>query len=200
MTDPVRDDELRDFFRYVIELLERLGVPYMVVGGFAAILYGEPRLTIDVDILVDMQVSHIRPFVAAFPIKTYYVSEEAIRDSLQRRYPFNVLQSRTGAKVDLVPLPFDPFSRAAFQARRRVVYDSRGHSAMFITAENIILAKLVAHKNTGSDKHLSDVRGVLVAQWGELDLESIRRGARGSGTLETFERIFETVRQEMEGD
>ncbi len=45
--EPVRDYELRAFFTYVIEVLERLGIPYMVVGGFAAIMYGEPRLTID---------------------------------------------------------------------------------------------------------------------------------------------------------
>jgi hypothetical protein len=35
----------------------------MVVGGFAAIFYGEHRLTLDVDVVVDMQIRHIRPFV-----------------------------------------------------------------------------------------------------------------------------------------
>jgi hypothetical protein len=192
------DYDLRGFFTYVIEVLENLNIPYMVVGGFAAILYGEPRLTIDVDILIDMQPLHIRPFVAAFPIADYYVSEEAIRDSLQRCYPFNVIEPRTGAKVDLVPLPYDAFSRAAFQARQRVVYDSAGHAAMFITPENIILAKLIAHCNTGSDKHLRDIRGVLITQWGELDLDAIRESAQASGTLPQFELIFDAVRREME--
>jgi hypothetical protein len=195
---PAQDYDLRDFFTYVIEVLEDLNIPYMVVGGFAAILYGEPRLTIDVDILVDMQPLHIRPFVAAFPISDYYVSEEAIHDSLQRRYPFNVIEPRTGAKVDLVPLPYDAFSRAAFQSRQRVVYDAAGHAAMFITPENIILAKLIAHRNTGSDKHLRDIRGVLITQWGELDLDAIRESAHASGTLPQFDLIFDAARREME--
>lgn len=151
--EPVRDYELKAFFTSVIEVLEQLEIPYMVVGGFAAIFYGEPRLTIDVDIVVDMKWNHIDPFVAAFPISDYYVSEEGIRGSLQRRYPFNVIQPTTVAKVDLVPLPRDPFTRAAFRRCQRMEYDEAGHSATFITAEDIIVAKLIAYRETESDKH-----------------------------------------------
>ena len=124
MTEPVRPNELRAFFAYVIDVLERLDIPYMVVGGFAAIFYGEPRLTLDVDIVVDMKPTHISPFVAAFPIPDYYVSEEAIRDSLRRRFPFNVIQPHTGAKVDLVPLPRDTSTRFAFERRQRMGHDA----------------------------------------------------------------------------
>jgi hypothetical protein len=196
--EPVRDYELKAFFTYVIEVLENLGIPYMVVGGFAAIFYGEPRLTIDVDIVVDMEPEHIKPLVAAFPVPDYYVSEEGIRDSLQRGYPFNVIQPATGAKVDLVPLPRDPFTRSAFQRRQRLEFDEAGRSATFITPEDIIVAKLIAHRETGSDKHLRDARGVLVMQWGELDLEVIRRGARTNGVLEQFEALLEAAHREYE--
>jgi hypothetical protein len=197
--EQVRDYELKAFFTYVIEVLEHLEIPYMVVGGFAAILYGEPRLTIDVDIVVDMKSEHVRPLVAAFPIPDYYVSEEGICDSLQRRYPFNVIQPATGAKVDLVPLPHDPFTRSAFQRRQRLEYDEAGHSATFITPEDIIVAKLVAYRETGSDKHLRDVRGVLVMQWEALDLETIRRSADVNGVIEPFEELLEAVYREIEG-
>ena len=196
--EPGRDYELKAFFTYVIEVLEQLEIPYMVVGGFAAIFYGEPRLTIDMDIVVDMKWNHIGPFVAAFPIPDYYVSEEGIRDSLQRRYPFNVIQPTTGAKVDLVPLPRDPFTRAAFQRRQRMEYDEAGHSATFITAEDIIVAKLIAYRETESDKHLRDARGVLMMQWGVLDLEVVRRSARAGGVLEQFEELLEAARREIE--
>ena len=196
--EPVRDYELKAFFTYVIEVLENLGIPYMVVGGFAAIFYGEPRLTIDVDIVADMKLEHVRPLVAAFPVPDYYVSEEGIRDSLQRGYPFNVIQPATGAKVDLVPLPRDPFTRSAFQRRQRLEFDEAGRSATFITPEDIIVAKLIAHRETGSDKHLRDARGVLVMQWGELNLGAIRRGARTNGVLEQFEALLEAERWELE--
>jgi len=81
----VRDRELRDFFIYVIEVLENNDIPYMVVGGFAAIFYGEPRLTIDVDIVADMQSRHVKPFIASFASPDYYASEEGIRDQTRTR-------------------------------------------------------------------------------------------------------------------
>jgi hypothetical protein len=70
VTEPVRDYELRAFFSHVVHVLERLSIPYMVVGGFAAIFYGEPRLTLDVDVVIDMKPNHIPSFVDAFPIAT----------------------------------------------------------------------------------------------------------------------------------
>ncbi len=196
--EPVKDYELKAFFAYVIDVLERLGIPYMVVGGFAAIVHGEPRFTIDVDVVVDMKLRHARSFVAAFPVPGYYVSEEAVRDSLERRYPFNVIQPATGAKVDVIPLPRDPFSRLAFQRRRRLTYDKMGRSATFITAEDVVVAKLIAHQGTKSDMHLRDVRGVLVAQWGLLSVEAIRCSARANGVLEQFEELLEATRREIE--
>jgi hypothetical protein len=65
--EQVRDYELKAFFTYVIQVLERLDIPYMVVGGFAAIFYGEPRLTIDVDIVVDMKWEHIGSLCGGVP-------------------------------------------------------------------------------------------------------------------------------------
>ena len=196
--EPVRDYELKAFFSYVVEVLERLEIPYMVVGGFAAMFYGEPRLTIDIDIVVDMKWEQVDFFVAAFPIPDFYVSEEGIRDSLQRCDPFNVIQPTTGAKVDVVPLPQDALTREAFQRRQRMEYDESGHSAAFITPEDIVVAKLVAHQKTGSDKHLRDAYGVLITQWGELDLEAVRRSARASGVFDQLEELTAAVRQEID--
>jgi hypothetical protein len=58
------------------------------------------------------------------------------------------------------------------------------------------VAKLIAHRETESDKHL---RGVLVMQWGELDLEAVRRSTRASDMLEVFEDLLEAARREVEG-
>lgn len=178
--------------------MERLQIPYMVAGGFAAIFYGEPRLTIDVDIVADIKINHVKAFIQAFPLPEYYLSEEGVYDSLRRRYPFNVIQSTTGAKVDVVPLPDEPSTRAAFSRRQRMVYNEAGQEADFISAEDIILAKLFAFEKTGSEKHLRDARGVLVVQWGQLDLELIRRIADRSGVLAQFEQIYEAARREIE--
>lgn len=191
----VHDYELKAFFSHVIDVLERLGIPYMVVGGFAAIFYGEPRLTIDVDIVVKMSKEHVMPFVEAFPIPEYYVSEEGIRDSLVRNYPFNVIHPSTGAKIDLVPLSDDPFTREAFRRCQRMEYDETGRTAAFISAEDMILAKLRAFRETGSEKHLRDARGVLVMQEGSLDLEALRGRAESAGVLPQLDALLAGLRR-----
>jgi len=123
---------------------------------------------------------------------------EKVRDYELKAFFTYVIEPTTGAKVDLVPLPRDPFTRAAFQRRQRMIYDKAGHSASFITPEDIVVAKLVAHRETGSDKHLRDARGVLLTQWGELDLQAIRDSARQSSVLEIFEKLYQIVQKEME--
>ncbi len=190
--------ELSSFFAIVVQALERLQVPYMVAGGFAAIFYGEPRLTVDIDIVADVKLSHVQPLLEAFPFPDYYLNEEAMRDSIRRRFPFNIIQTATAAKVDLIPLPDDVFSRVAFSRRQKMVFNQAGAGAYFISAEDIVLAKLFAFEQTGSDKHLRDVKGVLVTQWGQLKLELIRRAAERRNLLQQFEQLLEAARREIE--
>jgi hypothetical protein len=201
MLQPVSPYELEDFFAYVVSVLERLSIPYMVVGGFAAITYGEIRFTADVDIVVDMRYGHVDPFVAAFPIPDYYVSREGILDSLARRYPFNVIQPHTGAKVDLVPLSEDLRVRVTFTRRQRIIYDEvTGRAAYFATAEDIVVAKLHAYQETGSEKHLRDARGIVVTQWSRLNLNDVTRWARAAGVDETWLALLEAAREEISGE
>jgi hypothetical protein len=199
MPEQVTPQELSNFFARVVQQLEQLAIPYMVAGGFAAIFYGEPRLTVDVDIVADLKTSHIKPLLKAFPFPDYYLSEEAMRDAIRRRFPFNIIQTTTAAKVDLIPLPDDVFSRAAFSRRQKMVFNQAGAEAYFISAEDIVLAKLFAFAQTGSDKHLRDIKGVLVAQWGQLNLETIRRAAGHRHLLDQFEQLYEIARREVEG-
>jgi len=197
MFQAVSPHELEDFFAYVVSILERLSIPYMVVGGFAAMTYGELRFTADVDIVVDIQYAQVDPFVAAFPIPDYYVSREGILDSLARCYPFNVIQSRTGAKVDLVPLSQDMLTRAAFARRQRLVYDEMtGRAAFFATAEDTIVAKLRAYQDTGSEKHLRDARGIVVTQWGRLNLDDVSHWARAAKVEEIWRALLEVTQEE----
>lgn len=198
MPDQVNPQELSDFFSIVVQALERLSIPYMVAGGFAAIFYGEPRLTVDIDIVVDIKSINIKPLLEAFPFPDYYLSEETMRDAIRRRFPFNIIQIATAAKVDLIPLPDDVFSRVAFSRRQKMVFNQAGAEADFISAEDIVLAKLFAFEQTGSDKHLRDVKGVLVTQWGHLNLELIRRAAERRNLLQQFEQLLEAARREVE--
>lgn len=66
--------ELTDLLQRVAAVLDQLGVPYAVVGSMASSLYGEPRLTNDVDVLADLRAEHAKAFVDAFSPDEFYVS------------------------------------------------------------------------------------------------------------------------------
>jgi hypothetical protein len=148
--------------------------------------------------VADVKLRHVKALGAAFPFPDYYLSEKAMRDSIRRRYPFNIIQTATAAKADIVPLPDDVFSRVAFSRRQRMVFNKEGAEAYFISAEDMVLAKLFAFETTGSDKHLRDVKGVLVTQWGQLDLDLIRKAAAHRELLAQFEQLYEAARREIE--
>jgi hypothetical protein len=60
--------ELHDLLERLVAVLERLQIPYLITGSVAAMAYGEPRLTNDIDVVVDLDEAHVAPFAAQFPV------------------------------------------------------------------------------------------------------------------------------------
>ena len=78
----------------VTGVLERLGVEYLVGGSLATSLHGIPRATLDVDIVADLQMTHLAPFVAALQ-EAFFVDADMVRDAIRRRATFNILHLTT---------------------------------------------------------------------------------------------------------
>jgi hypothetical protein len=160
--------EQSDLLRYLIETLERLGLRYFVTGSMATIFFGEPRFTNDIDIVVDLSVDRIPEFCSAFPSPEFYLSEETVRRAVSRRGQFNILQPSSGLKVDIIIPADSPFNRSRF-ARATRVRPEPGVDAIFSSAEDVIVKKLEAYREGGSEKHLRDIAGVLKISGGNLD-------------------------------
>ena len=91
----------------------------MVIGAFAAIIYGARRTTFDIDIVVNLNAVQIDALVAAYPPPRYYADPEQIRDSIRHGIMFNIIDTSRGDKADLVPLTMEPHYQFAFQHRIR---------------------------------------------------------------------------------
>lgn len=72
-----------DILRHTVEVLERLEVPYLIVGSFASTAYGEARFTQDIDVVIALESKDVPAFIAAFPAPEFYLSESAIRDAIR---------------------------------------------------------------------------------------------------------------------
>ena len=91
-------------FLDILRTLEAIGVPYMVIGAFAATLYGITRTTYDIDIVLDLDEEYIKALAAAYPPPRYNADPLQMRDSIRMGIMFNVIDTDRGEKADLVPL------------------------------------------------------------------------------------------------
>lgn len=173
-----------EVFGYVIDILERLGIPYMITGSVASVAYGEPRLTLDMDVVIDMTPEQAEALAASFSPE-YYADLEMMRSALKVRGHFNVIHPLSGVKVDFFVLKATPSSQGAFTRRRRDAFDAQ-RAASFATPEDVILGKLDYYRQGGSPKHLEDIRGILRISGSRLDLGYIDRWAAQMGVAEIW--------------
>ena len=112
-----------DLLRRVVQVFERLEIPYLVTGSVASMAYGEPRLTNDIDVVAGVREDHIPGLLAAFPSEEFYISREMIQDAIRRRSQFNIIHPASGFKVDVIIRRETPFDRSRFD---RVAYGLPG--------------------------------------------------------------------------
>lgn len=157
-----------------IEILERLGVPYALVGSLASSTLGEPRYTNDIDLLVDLDVFDTARLCDAFEGEEYYCYKPtAIEETIARRQ-FNVLHLPTSNKIDFMIVGDSAWSRQQLNRRRQL--DLPGIGPCYVAAaEDIILGKLLYYRDGGSEKHIRDITGILLRSGDSIDCEYLQR-------------------------
>jgi hypothetical protein len=156
-----------DLLARVIGLLDAAGIPYMLTGSFASTLFGAPRTTQDIDIVIEPTLGTLHRFLHALPDSEYYVSRDAAREAYGAEGMFNLVDFATGWKVDLIIRKQRSFSQEEFK-RRRVV-ELLGMRLFVASAEDVIVAKLEWAKLGESERQLRDVAGILRGQADALD-------------------------------
>jgi hypothetical protein len=66
-------EEIPDLVGLFVGPLERLDIDYMITGGVASVIYGDPRFTRDIDIVVQLRPGDSDRLAAAFNDKEFYV-------------------------------------------------------------------------------------------------------------------------------
>ena len=175
---------------FFVEPLERLAIPYMITGSVAGILYGEPRLTHDVDIVVELPRHRARELIAAFPDSDFYCPPEdviVIEAGRSRRGHFNLIHHRSGFKADIYLVGDDPFHGWALKRVRRLKLESV--EVAVAPPEYVILRKLEFFREGGSEKHIRDVKAMLELHGGMLDRTAIASWARVLGVEEIWNKL-----------
>jgi hypothetical protein len=167
--------QLPDLIEPFITRFERLGVPYMVTGSIAGTLYGEPRLTHDVDIVIALALKDVAGFVAAFPLDDFYCPPDdvlAIEVRRGQRGHCNLIHHATGFKADIY-IAFDELHRWALARRRTIELD--GRPIRVAPVEYVIVRKLEYYREGKSEKHLRDIRMMLEVSASSIDHAQLER-------------------------
>ena len=179
----------------VTNVFENLGVPYLIGGSLASTLHGLVRTTQDSDIVAEMGVEHLQPFVSALQ-NEFYVDDEMIAEAIQRYSSFNIIHRETMFKVDVfIPRP-RPFLQSQLARVQKQTFSFETEvSAKFASPEDTILSKLEWYRMGGevSDRQWRDILGVLKTREGELDLDYLRKWANELKVTDLLERALKEM-------
>jgi hypothetical protein len=145
-----------------LDPLESLGLPYCRTGSVAASVYGEPRLTADIDVVLLLRPQDILALRSMFSEIDYYVPpEESMHEAVAQSTGgmFNLIHHKSQFKADIYIASSDPLHAWALEHRRRI--DLAGSGAWIAPPEYVILRKLEFLREGGSDKHVRDIRFIL---------------------------------------
>jgi len=196
-------------FLGILHTLEAIGAPYMIIGAFAATVYGITRVTYDIDIVVDLDEGHIEALAAAYPPPRYYADPVQMRDSIRLGIMFNIIDTSRGEKADLVPLTMASRYRQAFQRRVRQNVELPGSEPFEVWCarpEDVIVGKLMAWAEGRSRRHETDIYEMMVFHYLGTDPERsaafdetcVEAQARtlGADVIKLWEAIKEAAGQE----
>lgn len=178
-------DEQLEFLKLVVARLEAAQIPYMLTGSLALAIHALPRMTRDIDFVIDADERRVAGLVAAFATDSY-VSAEAASAAVRDHGMFNLIHLESLLKADFILLAPEAYERAKF-ARRQAV-DLGGFSASVITPEDLVLSKLVWARHSSSARQEEDVRAVLERTPG-LDWTYLATWAARLGLAATIERL-----------
>ncbi len=156
---------------------------YMLSGNLAMNDYTVPRMTQDLDIVVNLQMEDRERFAAIFR-KGFYFHEEGLIEEIERRGMFNIIDYQTGYKVDFIIHKNSEFHINEFERRRPAsIY---GFNCCMVSLEDLIIAKLIWIQEIRSDVQINDLQNIL--ENADVDFDYLKRWI-SQLKLETFNLI-----------
>lgn len=147
-----------DVLKLVCQRLEQTATPYMLTGSLAANFYAVPRMTRDIDIVIEIQRHHINKVLQVFE-KDFYIDRDSIADAIQHQSMFNIIHHNSVFKIDFIVRKDSPYRLTEFERRQHIQVDNI--SISIVAPEDLIISKLHWAKDSNSELQLKDIRNLL---------------------------------------
>ena len=174
-----------EVLKIVTRRLNEAEISYMISGSIAANYYTVPRMTRDIDIVIELEQGDIDKFVGLFE-KDFYLNRETVMNEVSRQGMFNLIHNRYVIKIDFIINKSSAYQQGAFSRRKQVLIEQS--PMWFVSAEDLVISKLLWAKDSHSEMQLKDVANLMetvdnldskyINNWvRELGLEQIYREA-----------------------
>lgn len=166
-------DEQLEFLKSIASRLDSAGIPYMMTGSMAMAVYSIPRMTRDIDLVVEVTSADVDKIVGLFS-EDCYIDQDSVRQAVRAHGMFNIIHNDWVIKADFIIRKNEDYRREEFARRQKLDIDDITISV--VAAEDLILSKLVWGKRSRSDLQFHDVRQML-STVSELDWKYMQKWA-----------------------
>ncbi len=150
--------------------LEEKGIPYMLSGSIALNSYTVPRMTLDINIVIELKENNIQNFLSIFG-ENYYLNAHTVKEETKRRGMFNVIDHETGFKIDFIIRKETEYRKLEFERRRKI--NIADYYVWIVSPEDLTISKIEWIQQFQSEKHIRDIKNLLACP--EVDKEYIRK-------------------------
>lgn len=137
-----------DVLKDVSRKLETSGINFMLSGSFAMGYYARPRMTRDIDIIIEVNSAMSKILYELF-CNEYYVSKDAIDEAIKHQFMFNIIHNEAVVKVDFIICKNTPYRKVEFERRKKITFND--FSTYIVSIEDLIISKLIWMKDSDSE-------------------------------------------------
>ena len=171
------DDALIETLNEVVGALDALNIPHAITGSVATSVHGEPYSSLDVDLIVQANSQQATDLAKRLTPR-FYAPEDMLEEAARERGFTNVLDNRTGFKVDLSFVGESGFFGTVMQRRMKSKIGTESPEFDFVTPEDVILMKLVWRRDTQSQKQWDNALSVARVRGARMDWKYLFEQAR----------------------
>lgn len=180
----------KDILLTIVKLLTKYKISYLLSGSFAVSYYGYPRSTHDIDFVIEAKQKDLPNLIDLVSElgKSYLVDVNQITKAVETSSQFNIYHVGTGIKIDFWPIRDNSFEKNKFKKAKELIIDRQ--KIKVITAEDLILTKLLWSKKVISERHLRDCTGILKIQGDKLEMSYLLKWVNRLKLKSLFDEII----------
>ena len=173
----------------ITEILFDLDIEYFITGGMAVSVWGRPRSTLDIDIIIKIPESKVNLLVKAFKkiSEAGYADEKMAKGAICNKGEFNFIDGDSGLKVDFWVAKNN--ERSLLEFKNKKPKNFAGQNIYFSSPEDLILNKLLWRKQGGREKHIEGAKSIMNISKEKIDTDYLKKQAEKLNVLNELKAI-----------